>query len=189
MATLVAPSPTRLEKVFEPYARAVGKLVASWNQLQERLGELFSAIVTKENPEIGFAIWHAAQNDRTQREMLKAAARAATEKALLTDQMGADIRWLLGRADEFANKRNDAIHAPVAFFTDQNDTHLMTEYIYGNPRAHHLKGKNLVDEFSWCERNVTELSGYALRCAFWLRNRSLPWGERPKLPNRGEKAK
>jgi hypothetical protein len=54
----------------------------------------------------------------------------------------------LDHTDELSRQRNDAIHAPVAFFTDQDGTKLMTEYFFGNPRALNLKDKNLSEEFS-----------------------------------------
>jgi hypothetical protein len=186
MAIIKVPSPDRIEKVFEPYAREVGKLVAAWNQLQERLGELFSTIVSKDHPGIALAIWYSRQSDRAQREMLRAATEAAAAAGLLNEQAATDIKWLLDRSHELARDRNNAIHAPVAFYTDQDGTRLMAEYFFGNPRAFNLKGKNLSDEFSWYEKRATCLSGFALRCAFCLRNPDNPWIERPRLPNRGE---
>jgi hypothetical protein len=93
---------------------------------------------------------------------------------------------LLDRTHELAQQRNDAIHAPVAFYTDQDGTRLMAEYFFGNPRALSLKDKSLSDEFSWYEKRASALSGFALRCATSLRNAHIGWPERPKLPNRGE---
>ena len=132
MATISAPSPDRIEKVVEPYARELGKLVASWNTLHERLGELFSAVLNKSHPGIGSAIWYSTQNDRAQREMLRAATEAAAAEGTLTQQARDEIKWLLDRTNELANERNDAVHAPVALFTDQDGTKLMTEYFFGN---------------------------------------------------------
>jgi hypothetical protein len=117
--------------------------------------------------------------------MLRAAAEAATANRSLKQQARDEIKWLLDRSDELANERNDAIHAPVALFTDQDGTKLMTEYFFGNPRASSLKGKDLPDEFSWYEEKATVLAGYALRCAFHLPNPTSGWAERPRLPTRG----
>ena len=186
MAVIKAPPPDRIEKVFEPYAREVGKLVAAWNQLQERLGELFSTIVSKDHPGIALAVWYSTQSDRTQREMLRGAKEASAAAGLLNERAASDIKWLLDRSEELAHQRNDALHAPVAFYTDQDGTKLMTEYFFGNPRASNLKDKNLSDEFSWYEKKATCLSGFALRCSICLRNADFPWIERPQLPNRGE---
>jgi hypothetical protein len=74
MAILSPPLPDRIEKVFAPYAREVGNLVASWNQLHERLGELFSVIVRKDQPGIALAIWYSTRSDLAQRQMLRASA-------------------------------------------------------------------------------------------------------------------
>jgi hypothetical protein len=187
VTTLSPPLPDRIEKVFAPYAREVGKLVASWNQLHERLGELFSMIVRKDQPGIALAVWYSVRSDLAQRQMLRASAEAAAAAGLLIEQAKEDdIKWLLDRTGELSHQRNDALHAPVAFFTDQDGTRLMTEYIFGNPRALTLKDKNLPDEFSWYEKKASALSGFALRCAACLHNASLDWPERPKLPNRGE---
>jgi hypothetical protein len=186
MATIIPPLPDRIEKVLDPYAREVGKLVASWNQLQERLGELFWTIVRRDRPGIALAIWYATKSDRAQRDMLRAAIEASPTEGSLTEQSKSDIKWLLDRSEELANQRNDAIHAPIAFYTDQDGTRLMTEYFFGNPRAANLRDKNLAEEFSWYEKRATVLSGFALRCAACLRNAHFPWVERPRLPNRGE---
>lgn len=186
MAIVKVPTPDRVEKVFEPYAREVGKLVASWNQLQERLGELFSTVVRKDHPAIALAIWHASQSDRAQRQMLRAATETAAAAGLLAHRAKAvdDIKWLLDRSNELADQRNDAIHAPVALFTDQDGTKLMAEYFFGNPRASKLKDKVLSDEFSWYEKKATVLAGFALGCAFCLRNDAAEWVQRPLLPTR-----
>jgi hypothetical protein len=143
MTIVSPPMPDRIEKVFAPYAREVRKLVASWNQLQERLGELFSVIVRKDHPGIVLAIWYSTRSDLNQRQMLRASAEAAAAAGLLEQAKKEDIKWLLDRTNELAQQRNDAIHAPVAFFTDQDGTRLMTEYFFGNPRALSLKDKSL----------------------------------------------
>jgi hypothetical protein len=187
MATISRPSPDRIEKVVEPYVREVGKLVASWNTLHERLGELFSAVLNTGHPGIGSAIWYSTQSDRAQREMLRAATEAAAAEGRLAQQTRDEIKWLLDRANELANERNDAIHAPVALFTDQDGTKLMTEYIFGNPRASNLRGKDLPEEFRWSEQKATLLAGYALLCAIHLRNPMSEWPKRPDLPTRGKK--
>jgi hypothetical protein len=166
MATISAPSPDRIEKVVEPYAREVGKLVASWNTLHERFGELFSAVLNKGHPGIGSAIWYSTQNDRVQREMLRAATEAAAAEGTLTQQARDEIKWLLDRTNELANERNDAVHAPVALFTDQDGTKLMTEYFFGNPRASNLRGKDLPEEFSWYEKKATLLAGLPFDALF-----------------------
>jgi hypothetical protein len=186
VAIIRETSPERIKKLLEPYARDVGKLVAAWNQLQEHLGELFSIIVRKDYPGVALAIWHSTQSDRSQRQMLGAAKEAAFFSCLLNERAKNDIKWLLDRSDELAHQRNDAIHAPIAFYTDQDGTQLVTEYFFGNPRASSLKDKKLSEEFSWYEKKTTILSGFALRIAVCLRSPEILWLARPPLPNRGE---
>jgi hypothetical protein len=182
MATVNPPQPDRIEKVFEPYAREVGKLVASWNQLQERLGEIFSVIVRQDQPGIALAIWYSTQSDLAQRNMLRAAVEAAAAAGLLTEQSRKeDIKWLLDCADKLSRGRNDAIHAPVAIYNDQDGTKLMTEYFFGNPRALNLKDKNLPNEFSAYATKASMLSSFALICAASLRQPDIDWPNRPTL--------
>ena len=104
MAIVTPPLPDRIEKVFAPYAREVGKLVASWNQLQERLGELFSVIVRKDHAGIALAIWYSTRSDLAQRQMLRASSEAAAAAGLFPEQAKKDdIKWLLDRTDELPN--------------------------------------------------------------------------------------
>jgi hypothetical protein len=83
MASVNLPLPNRVEEAFAPYAREVGKLVASWNQLQERLGELFSVLVRKDQPAIALAVWHSTRSDLVQRQMLRACIEAALASSSL----------------------------------------------------------------------------------------------------------
>src|SRR5215211_6790047 len=97
-----------------PYITALGELVIAWNSLQEQLAELFWTVTGISNGRVPLAIWHAANSDRTQRQML----RAAAENAFATDKdkkTRDDILWLLDRANSLADQRNDAIHSPFWF--------------------------------------------------------------------------
>ena len=61
------------------------------------------------------AIWHSTPSDLSQRKMLRAAAETFSGH----DQKRADILWLLDQIDHtLSSKRNEAIHAPLDFFTE-----------------------------------------------------------------------
>jgi hypothetical protein len=57
---------------FEPYFKAVGRVVHAWNHLQEEFGSLFCDIAGLDHS-MGFAIWQSVAHDRGQRTMLEAA--------------------------------------------------------------------------------------------------------------------
>ena|SRR5258708_375181 len=67
-----------LNEIFEPYVLALGKVAHAWNYLQEALALLFCTI-TGMDESIALAIWHSTTNDRTQREMLRAAIGASID--------------------------------------------------------------------------------------------------------------
>jgi hypothetical protein len=64
------------ERVFAPYALAIGHLARSWNQLHENLCLIFCRVATRTNTNIGHAIWYDLKSDRVQRGVLKAACGA-----------------------------------------------------------------------------------------------------------------
>src|ERR1700730_6352520 len=67
-----APNWEELDKRFEPYAIQLGWLAYSWNELHDRLRNLFWTLTGMQDGRIPLAIWNAIQNDRAQREMVRA---------------------------------------------------------------------------------------------------------------------
>ena len=63
-AAATLPLDEQLEDAFAPYITAAGQVVHHWNQLQERLGKLFTAVTGK--GKVALAIWYAPLIDRTQ---------------------------------------------------------------------------------------------------------------------------
>ena len=141
------PSQKQLEKQFEPYAIELGKLVYAWNRLHEKLFGLFWVVTGVQNGNIANAIWHSTDSDRAQRQMLRKAAQVV----FAADSEKKDgVMWLLNQVDQsLAGNRNDAIHAPLAFFTDPSGTKLGPSWYSGHPRAKSLEGKELMTEFKW----------------------------------------
>ena len=60
------------EPPFEPYALAIGRLAMAWNDLHERLANLFWTVMGAGFLDRPIAVWNAANFDRARREMLKA---------------------------------------------------------------------------------------------------------------------
>jgi hypothetical protein len=65
---------------------------------------------------VALAVWYSSYSDRSQRQMLKAAIKAATHDPIwagLPDNARADLLlWLMEQANNLGNKRDEAIHAP-----------------------------------------------------------------------------
>ncbi len=98
----IAPDPNidALKEKFQPFAAELGSVVFTWNNLHERLGDLFWAILGGHNGAVPLAIWHSIDSDRTQRKVLKAATVAAVfvRKDLERNaQCRDDILWLIKR--------------------------------------------------------------------------------------------
>jgi hypothetical protein len=86
----------------ERHARQVGHLVIAWNRLQSSLFHLFSQLVAPTNHELAHGIWHCIQSDKTQREMLVAAAKAALGK---DPKMREHVEWIAKKAGELSPYR------------------------------------------------------------------------------------
>ncbi len=68
-------------KVFKPLAIELGWLTFEWNRLHELLGEVFACVMAEDPVHstfvaTGLAAWHALTNERSQRDMLRAALDA-----------------------------------------------------------------------------------------------------------------
>jgi hypothetical protein len=163
------------KKAFDAYVAAVGKVAHAWNYLHERLGVLFVAVTGMER-NLALSIWYSVRSDLAQREMLKAAVNAKLPKA------PDDLKWLLDRAQEVANARNDAVHAPCSLYINGSGSEMGASFFDGNPRAKNLVGKELLVEFAWCEGYAETLSRFAemLANAVAFPDR-FAWPERPKI--------
>ena len=175
-------------ELFKPYANELGWLIYEWNRLQEALGELFAAIVTPKHHTLGVSIWHSSRSDRAQRDMLSAARVSLAKK--LEAKAADDIKWLLDRVIELADKRNDAIHAPLVFVFESDALRLVPLSFLGNPRAAKLDNKNLLEEYNWYRDQASTLAWFAenIRYAITVPEQ-FAWPDRPDLPTRSPKRK
>ena len=184
------PSPTdaeaEIEKIWEPYISALGRVAHSWNHLQDALGHLFIVIANLDNT-TGFAIWYSTQDDRAQRRMLRAAIEKLLDEDL--DQYPTakdDLLWITDEANKIANKRNDAIHAPCSMIIGDEGFEIIPVQFYGHPRARNLSGKDILKEFEWYERQADTLAKYARVAATVLSSHSDTWPEKPLMPTLGQ---
>lgn len=184
---------------FKPYVTALGQLALAWNDLQEHLASLFWTVMMDGPPREGDTYnykalwaWHAIKSDRSQRAMLKGVV-----SHLPSDwgrpKLQEDVKWLLDRAEELEDWRNDAIHSPLfnverSLFgmdiIDPKEKILPARWLL-NPRATKLaKRQYLLGEFRYCRDLAITLADYAHWMERALINPKRPWPDRPALPTR-----
>jgi hypothetical protein len=150
----MVPAPSSAPAMLSASFERVGAY--EWNRLQEALGELFADAI--HNNRQGFAIWYSTPNDRAQREMLRAAVDMGFP---ITDTVNPPrervILWLLGEIEKVADRRDDAIHAPLVFVNTSDGIDLSPMYWLGNPRARKLRDKDLLTEFKWYRSSAAAL--------------------------------
>jgi hypothetical protein len=171
------------KKAFEAYVAAVGKVAYAWNSLHEQLGILFVAVSGLER-EVALANWYSVWSDRAQRAMLRAkvnATKSERSKRLL-EALDDDLIWLLDCADDLADDRNNAVHAPCSLYVSGSGSELGAAFFNGHPRARKLMGKELLVEFAWCEAFAETLNRFTemLAVAIAFPDR-FPWPQRPKI--------
>jgi len=195
-----APAVTneQTDPTYDAYVSAVGSVARSWNRLQEYLGHLFS-VVTGLLPTTAFSIWYSTDNDRAQRNMLRAVilANDISEVHPRFPNATSDLLWLIDRANALADSRNDAIHTPCDLVIDElgrtDVSALTTAFFYGHPRAKKLANKDVLQEFDWCEQSAITLAKFARDMAIILNEyrkdarRRFAWPNRPSLPDRRPK--
>ena len=185
---ITMPSEAEIRGAFDPYVTAIGRVAYAWNYLHEILGRLFAA-VTGADPGIMLAVWYSTESDRTQREMLRAAieAWAKTQRKSPSPDAYSDLLWLINEANKLADARNNAVHAPCSIYTSEHGTEVGAAFHTGHARARRLWGKNLIDEFLWCEECAETLSvfGVGAVAAFAIERNA--WPHKPQIPSRNKK--
>jgi hypothetical protein len=132
------------DSFFEPYAREIGFLLRDWNDLQEKLADLFSALVLPQDGGLARAIWYAIPNDRLQRAMLDAAAAYLFQTDSIDHKtFRAEITWIVERASSLGAQRDAAAHAPVGLLLGE-PFEFIARHFHGNPLAERLRGKRLL---------------------------------------------
>lgn len=165
MATIMIPTDDVKQKFIE-YVSALGSVAHAWNYLQERLGQIFVAVMPTAPHNALLAVWYSEPNDRAQRRMLRAAINAGAldlhrSASPLPPDAKSDLLWLLKEADDLSGRRDLAVHTPCALITDIEGTAMSAAYYLGNPLAKALQGKKLVEEFDLSEWRAEQLSRYS----------------------------
>ncbi len=162
MATLTFPTDDELEKLLEPTAMELGKLVFAYNRMQDKLGLLYWAILGKEHSKLAAKNWHEQRSDGLQRKLLReAAATKIWPEDFVATNIQQDIEWLLDEAKIMGEQRNDAMHASYVMLTNELGSVPASNFFSGNPRAKNLAGKNLLTEFLRYRKRAEALAGYA----------------------------
>jgi hypothetical protein len=162
--------------------------VYSWNRLHAILADLFCIVTDIPNKDIALAIWNCVQSDSSQRKMLRAAAAKFPDDSFERDE----LLWILDSIDRhLANKRNDAIHAPLGINTkivgDNDPEHSVNPDINsGSRRAKNLSVKSdILAEFRNYSNQSEQLADHAhALCGyiFWKdKVTEMPFPDRPIL--------
>jgi len=177
-----------MRRGYRPLALKVGWIAFEWNRLQEGLCELFADVLGMR--EVAFAIWHSTPNDRTQRDMLRAALMAYETAEPPELRLRDDAIWVLDHLNSLAGRRNNAIHAPLVFTNHATDggfeVHMEVQDDTGNPRALGLSGKPLLEEFEWYRDHLSRLAQFVEHLHWTKLFDDFPWPDRPRLPSRGQ---
>ncbi len=181
------------DELRKDVAIEIGNVVIEWNEFCEALGILFATIIfpSAAANKVALSIWHSTTNDRAQRDMLLAAAKATTEFFKTYPKFFSDVEYLWDRGNALADRRNSAVHAPTTFETDnaKGTTRFVTNTFFGHIRAHRIKDADLVKEFR-------KYADYAKKLTVFSRNVQAaiifgptvhPWPDRPSLPDLGRK--
>ena len=101
-----------LRSTSRQYGAVIGEVVLASNYVLMELQLLFGALVTPDHPHVAEAMWHTLSNDRPKLELLRAFVEGNTT---IQNTARDRIVWAISKAEKLAEKRNDAVHATVAF--------------------------------------------------------------------------
>lgn len=152
------PTEEEAKLAFEGYALALGRAIYAWNFLLERLARLFVVVVDADRHRL-LRVWYAVDSDRTKIGMLREAIQASSEGRWLPNMPSArkDLDWLCVEAQNLADPRNNAAHAPATLVSDPDGHRMMASPFSLNVRAKKMSGQDLLVEFSWLEGWADEL--------------------------------
>jgi hypothetical protein len=199
-AHAVWPSEQVRDEALNAYYLAVGKASYAWNDLHERLADLYVMLTVQARPTpditeaadprgAAFSKWYKPRNDGRQRRMLRGLIKVGVDDdRSACPTAGQDILWLLDSVDNLAKERNDAVHAPVSLYIDTREggsAEVRPANWNGNPRAASLVGRKLLEEFERCQETATLLSDFtaAIQASLMFPNQ-VGRPRCPKLPVR-----
>jgi hypothetical protein len=189
------------EKKFRPYAQRIGQVTMAFNDLHEKLGELYCSVVG--GPwERAAAVWSSNMIDRAKRNMLLAAVTKLTEdETSHYPTLFEDVKWLLDASERLEDRRNNAVHAPLVWtrwfslagIIDSAmgkpdkviDGVIQPNVSLFNARAAKLlpKAHDLLQEFRLCHATALLLRNFAFELALAIGGpEHFAWPDKPKLP-------
>ena len=192
---------------LDAYYTAVGRSATEWNSLHDLLCNLLRNIVEPlphalpdKSPVI--AMWNSLHSDRSQRNLLKAAAKASLENDQNLPKAWVDIDWLIKSIEPIAVSRNTIIHAPVGLVAhvtvgEPEKSEVVLQGIdFVNKHARHLnKNQGLMHLLDITTKTTLKLSWFAAGVSNAISSfranqlhaqiERSTWPDRPKLPNRG----
>jgi hypothetical protein len=202
------------EKTYKPYTSAIGQFVLAWNDLHEKLGLLFVAILVIEQRgsqadiddhaflERWSGLWSAPANDRPKRDLLRALLNPFIEFDFRhRPRFVEDISWVLDKTIALEGLRNDAVHAPLTWIgknlvlrllTGTGELDIVPNVTLGNQRALSLAKKDhqeLAKEFRWGRDTALALRDFTDGLHAAVSYAHNPWPRRPSMPNRRPKRK
>jgi hypothetical protein len=62
------------QDIHDAHALAIGRIAIAWNEFQDHLGELFAILFGQRRYAHALRAWQSLENDRAQRELLRAVA-------------------------------------------------------------------------------------------------------------------
>jgi hypothetical protein len=180
----------RIRKQIEPYLQDLALVVASWNELHDELGRLFSIVIGGGNLSLALAVWHTIESDALQRKLIRAALPFSLSDLPRAKEKGADwvriardeIKWILDRVDSLRDQRNDAVHSPLIAELQSGKWKLTSFTFFGHPRAKKLAGKELLSQFRWYWKTSQVLAAYTQSVRLGLYAQPYSWPKRPSLP-------
>lgn len=173
------------EEAFRPVATEIGFLAREWNGLHDCFAQIFGQIVGPANVNIPQAVWNSATSDRVQRDMLRAAIHAWGAFDQDETEIFNEIKWLLDESNKLSDKRNNAIHAPLAVAKNSQTLQLrVVPHTFGkHPQAIRLKDKDILVEFRTYRAQAKVLKQHAQHVWHHMRRKETwPLPQRPKLP-------
>lgn len=157
-------------RLFSKHALAVGRLTLAWNSLHEQLGKLFWTI-TGGDSAVVLSAWHSLKSDRSQRDMLKAAANSRFGDG----DEGKKISELLKLIDKTSAMRDAAVHGPMSLRLHDGKWSATPNHLFGNLKAKQLlQYDQLLEELRRTTDTLVSLEGYTAQIDGAI-NGFIPW--------------
>ena len=167
------PTISRVEDAA--HAKALGEVLHAWNRAHAALFMVFARIATDNDHEFALALWHTAQGDKVQRDMLQAAANARLQKR--KSHLNA-ITWAINAMNEIGSYRNDITHSEMTFYY----TRLVPGLTAKKQSLKRLEQRRLDKNWLAVRGDLHALANYLEHIQFglWMKM-PRPLSQRPKL--------